>query len=135
MWAYAPAREAVCPGNRADVVAPGLPFRAVMRHGPPTLYVLVILAGLVAACSSVRSSTEDIQAVRDEPVTFLGAGATLSGTLFLPAGRDLHPAVVLFHGSGPEPRNSFMAHWFAEHGVAALAYDKRGVNGSTGDFR
>jgi pimeloyl-ACP methyl ester carboxylesterase len=28
-----------------------------------------------------------------------------------------------------------MASWFAEHGVAALAYDKRGVNESTGDFR
>ncbi len=28
-----------------------------------------------------------------------------------------------------------MGHWFAEHGVAALAYDKRGVNESTRDFR
>ena len=28
-----------------------------------------------------------------------------------------------------------MGHWFATHGVAALAYDKRGVNESTGDFR
>jgi dipeptidyl aminopeptidase/acylaminoacyl peptidase len=99
------------------------------------LYVLVILAGLTAACSSVRSSAQDIQGVRDEPVTFRTAGATLSGTLFLPAGGDRHPAVVLFHGSGPQPRNSFMAHWFAEHGVAALTYDKRGVNASTGDFR
>src|SRR5262249_54222902 len=117
------------------VVALGLPFRALMRHGPPASYVLVILAGLAAACSSVRSSAQDIQGVRDEPVTFRTAGATLSGTLFLPAGGDRHPAVVLFHGSGPQPRNSFMAHWFAEHGVAALTYDKRGVNASTGDFR
>jgi uncharacterized protein len=106
-----------------------------MRHGPPALYVLVILVGLAAACSSARSSAQDIQGVHDEPVTFRSAGATLSGTLFLPAGGDRHPAVVLFHGSGPEPRNSFMAHWFAEHGVAVLTYDKRGVNASTGDFR
>ena len=28
-----------------------------------------------------------------------------------------------------------MARWFAEHGVAALTYDKRGVGASTGDFR
>ena len=117
------------------MVALALPFRAWMRHRPPALHALVILAGLAAACSSVRSSTQDIQGVRDEPVTFRGAGATLSGALFLPAGGDRHPAVVLFHGSGPQPRNSFMAHWFAEHGVAALTYDKRGVGASTGDFR
>src|SRR5262245_31467186 len=103
-----------------------------MRHTPPALYTLVILAGWGAACSSVRSSAENIQGVRDEPVTFRSADATLSGTLVLPAGSDRHPAVVLFHGSGPQPRNSFMAHWFAEHGVAALTYDKRGVNASTG---
>jgi len=28
-----------------------------------------------------------------------------------------------------------MGRWFAGHGVAALAYDKRGVNESTGDFK
>jgi uncharacterized protein len=28
-----------------------------------------------------------------------------------------------------------MARWFAERGIAALAYDKRGVGESTGDFR
>jgi dipeptidyl aminopeptidase/acylaminoacyl peptidase len=106
-----------------------------MRHAPPALYALVILAGLGAACSSVRSSAENIQGVRDEPVTFRSADATLLGTLFLPAGGDRHPAVVLFHGSGPQPRNSFMARWFAEHGVSALTYDKRGVNASSGDFR
>jgi len=105
-----------------------------MRHGPPALYALVIVAGLGAACSSARSSAEDIRGVREEPVTFRSADATLSGTLLLPAGGDRHPAVVLFHGSGPQPRNSFMAHWFAEHGVAALTYDKRGVGASTGDF-
>jgi uncharacterized protein len=46
-----------------------------------------------------------------------------------------HPAVVLFHGSGPEERNLFMARWFAAEGVAAFAYDKRGVGESGGDFR
>src|SRR5215475_5493695 len=106
-----------------------------MRYGLPALSALVIVAGLGAACSSARSSAEDIQGVRDEAVTFRSKDATLAGTLFLPAGGGRHPAVVLFHGSGPQPRNSFMAHWFAEQGVAALTYDKRGVNASTGDFR
>jgi pimeloyl-ACP methyl ester carboxylesterase len=106
-----------------------------MRHVPPALHVLLVVAGVGAGCSSVRSSADDIRGVRDEPVTFSIGGATLSGTLFLPASGDPHPAVVLFHGSGPQPRNPFMARWFAEHGVAAFTYDKRGVGASTGDFR
>ena len=43
--------------------------------------------------------------------------------------------MVLFHGSGPQARDSDRAEWFAGIGVAALAYDKRGVGQSTGDFR
>jgi hypothetical protein len=42
---------------------------------------------------------------------------------------------VLFHGSGPQARDLFTARWFASQGIAALAYDKRGVGESTGDFR
>lgn len=68
-------------------------------------------------------------------MTFRNGEVTLAGTLFLPEDGRRHPAVVLFHGSGPEPRNRTMGAWFAAHGVAALAYDKRGVNESTGDFR
>jgi hypothetical protein len=64
-----------------------------MRYGPPALCALVIVAGLGAACSTTRSSAEDIQGVRDELVTFRSKDATLSGTLFLPAGGDRHPAV------------------------------------------
>lgn len=111
-------------------------LRALMRHVLPALYALVVVTGVVVGCSKAQSSqAADIRSVRDEPVTFRSAGAALSGTLFLPASGDRHPAVVLFHGSGPQPRISFMAHWFAEHGVAALTYDKRGVGASTGDFR
>jgi len=59
----------------------------------------------------------------------------LAGTLVLPEGPGAHPAVVLFHGSGPQARDLFTARWFASQGIAALAYDKRGVGESTGDFR
>jgi len=68
-------------------------------------------------------------------VTFQSGDVTLAGTLVAPGGPGRHPAVVLFHGSGPEPRNLSMARWFAAQGVAALTYDKRGVGESTGDFR
>jgi fermentation-respiration switch protein FrsA (DUF1100 family) len=60
---------------------------------------------------------------------------TLAGALFMPDDRVRHPAVVLFHGSGPQSRDAETAYWFAQHGVAALAYDKRGVGESAGDFR
>ena len=101
-----------------------------------SLVAAVVVAAVSTGCSNVRSSfVPEVRGVRDESVTFPSGGATLSGTLFLPAGGDRHPAVVLFHGSGPQPRNPFMARWFAEHGVAALTYDKRGVGASTGDFR
>jgi len=46
-----------------------------------------------------------------------------------------HPAVVLFHGSGLQKRDLITARWFAAEGIAALAYDKRGVGESGGDFR
>ncbi|HEY7405616.1 MAG TPA: alpha/beta fold hydrolase [Candidatus Angelobacter sp.] len=58
----------------------------------------------------------------------------LAGTLMIPAAPGPYPAVVLFHGSGYAERNLWMARWFAEQGVAALAYDKRGAGESSGDF-
>src|SRR6185295_4440861 len=47
------------------------------------------------------------------------------------------PAVVMVHGSGAEGRwaNRFLAHRFAEAGIAALIFDKRGVGQSSGDWR
>jgi pimeloyl-ACP methyl ester carboxylesterase len=71
----------------------------------------------------------------EEAIHFASGNITLAGTLILPAGSQRHPAVVLFHGSGPQTRDLFTARWFAAHGIAALAYDKRGVGESTGNFR
>lgn len=89
--------------------------------------------GLVTGCASSQQRARDH--VEVEAIHFKSDGASLSGTLYLPAGKPPYPAVVLFHGSGAQPRDSFSAHWFAEQGIAALAYDKRGVGESTGDFR
>ena len=71
----------------------------------------------------------------EEAVHFASGDVTLAGTLLLPEGSQPRPAVVLFHGSGPQKRDLFTARWFASQGIAALAYDKRGVGESTGDFR
>src|SRR4051794_33792490 len=65
---------------------------------------------------------------------FFNRDVRLAGTLVLPAAPGPHAAVVLLHGSGPQKRDLFMARWFAEQGIAALAYDKRGVGESAGDF-
>jgi dienelactone hydrolase len=99
--------------------------------------VMALVAGtaLLGGCERVGSPPVSEAPARDEPVIVRNGEVTLSGTVFLPAGHGRRPGVVLFHGSGPEPRNEFMGRWFAEHGVAALTYDKRGVGASTGDFR
>src|SRR5580704_654971 len=93
----------------------------------------------LAACTQRTSTPSDksseIGATSEEAVHIASGKITLAGTLMLPAGSGRHPAVVLFHGSGAQKRDLFMARWFAGQGIAALAYDKRGVDESTGSFR
>ena len=71
-----------------------------------------------------------------EEVGFSNGGVVLAGTLFQPRGEGPYPGVVLIHGSGPESRDeyAFYARYLARRGVAALAYDKRGVGKSTGEL-
>lgn len=68
-------------------------------------------------------------------------GVTLSGTLTLPKGPGLHPAVILISGSGPQDRDQtvfghkpflVLADRLTRDGVAVLRIDDRGVGGSTG---
>ena len=60
----------------------------------------------------------------------------LRSKLVLPLGEPPFPAVVLVHGSGADSAvdTYFMPYLFASHGIAVLAYDKRGTGGSTGRF-
>ena len=69
----------------------------------------------------------------------------LSGTLSVPDGVGLVPAVVLISGSGPSDRNEAMpgiairpfellASELSARGIAVLRYDDRGVGLSSGDF-
>jgi len=77
-----------------------------------------------------------VEVYRQEEVVFEGAGEWLAGTLLLPPGDGPHPGIVLVHGSGAASRHPYrpVAHLFAQAGVAALFYDKRGTGDSTGDW-
>ena len=111
--------------------------RRSSRIGLTSLVLFVVLPA--TAChqraSSLTHDHPEKRGVSEEAVHFTSGALTLAGTLVLPEGSPPHPAVVLFHGSGPQKRNLFTARWFAADGIAALAYDKRGVGESSGDFR
>jgi dipeptidyl aminopeptidase/acylaminoacyl peptidase len=72
-----------------------------------------------------------------EGIVFQHSGATLAGTLWLPAQDRPCPAVALAHGSGDDDRMGYevFARAFAAQGIAALTYDKRGTGASTGQWR
>ena len=69
-----------------------------------------------------------------EDVSFPSGELKMAGTLFRPKATGPVPAVVLIHGSGQTDRSSlrYFATKFAKNGIAALAYDKRGVGKSEG---
>ena len=71
-------------------------------------------------------------------VVFRNGNVTLSGSLYVPRGGGLHPAIVMLQGSGPEIRwgaNRFWADHFGRRGIATLIYDKRGSGKSTGEWQ
>jgi len=99
-----------------------------------TSFALILVFDLTG-CANRGSLPSERGGTSEEAVSFVSGSVTLAGTFVHPNGSQRYPAVVLFHGSGPEKRNLFMARWFAAHGVAALTYDKRGVDESSGNFR
>ena len=93
-------------------------------------------AGSEGRFAFVRAKTVTAPLVERE-VTFKNGDVSLAGSLILPPDTGRHPAVVFVHGSGAEGRwaSRFLAMKFAEQGVAALIFDKRGVGKSSGDWR
>lgn len=73
---------------------------------------------------------------RQEDVVFNNGGVRLAGNLTLPRTAGRHPAVILIHGAGgtiPTRDFGYWSTYFAGHGIAVLAFDKRGGGASTGD--
>ena len=71
---------------------------------------------------------------RFEDVEFESHGDTLSGTIVFPRNQAVYSAAVFVHGSGKQLRNLDIAKRFANDGIAALVYDKRGTGKSGGDY-
>lgn len=76
-------------------------------------------------------------AYRREEVSINGPSGRLGCDVLMPTQAAKHPGVVLVPGAGANDRyNVYMiAELFAEHGIAALACDKRGTGTSEGDWR
>jgi pimeloyl-ACP methyl ester carboxylesterase len=98
------------------------------KHIRSFLYASVF----VSLCLPTEAA--DAPAFRTEEVVFASHGVQLSGTLAIPTNQDVRAAVVFIHGSGKQTRSMAWAEKFAEAGIAALVYDKRGVGKSGGEF-
>ena len=89
------------------------------------------------ACVIVLALFSEVSAEQKyliDEVEFESRGATLSASIVEPINRDTYAAVVFVHGSGPQSRNLDIAKRFANDGIMALVYDKRGVGKSGGSY-
>lgn len=99
------------------------------------LTALVALFGLAALSAFLRTATP---AGADQALQLQSDGASLAAIIDVPetVPRPL-PAVVLIHGSGRVTAHDMLANAgrrLTAMGFAVLAYDKRGVGGSTGEY-
>jgi pimeloyl-ACP methyl ester carboxylesterase len=96
--------------------------------GMVTLAIIALVLLPIAEC----------RAPVGEEVTFQNGDVTLAGTLSLPPGSGPHSAVILLSGSGPNDRDFYLSQMIVDdfngNDIAALRYDDRGVDGSTGEY-
>src|SRR5438270_7820626 len=78
-----------------------------------------------------------VETEKREDVRFSNGDTHLAGTLISPNTGGKHPAIILVHASGAEDREYLLpfARFLIRRGMAVLGYDKRGVGGSTGDWK
>ena len=69
-----------------------------------------------------------------QELLFVSHGTELSGSLVLPRSGPIHAAVVFIHGSGKQSRDLTWGQRFADQGIVALVYDKRGAGRSGGVY-
>lgn len=107
----------------------------MLRCSVVPLLVLFAVVGCASPAEPSPADSATSQSVRLETAT-----GVLHGTLLVPGGPGAHPVALIIAGSGPTDRNGnspllpgannslkLLAEGLAEHGVASLRYDKRGV--------
>jgi uncharacterized protein len=132
---YGPARLLDLDSGEVRGVYPsGASF--VVGSGFATRSPTVGTARFDASGAQVGNASAQRIRVRELEVRFPSTGATMSGTLALPPGPGPHPAVAWVHGSGTTTRAYLpdLQALLLRHGVAVLAYDKRGVGQSGGSY-
>ena len=98
------------------------------------------ILGLVWNHDNSKGAAKKVELYKEEQVEFSSGTIKLSGVLIKPLGTGSHPAVVMIHSSGHQSRNGPVAYFrlianlLASNGIAVLAYDKRGVGKSTGNW-
>jgi dienelactone hydrolase len=116
-------------------------FGAALLPIEPFQGTLVLEREANGGVGGVVLSSDDLEglfqrvALKEEEVAFEHGAVRLAGTLVSPPGAGPFPALVMLHGSEPEPRegNLGMAYLFAAEGLATLVFDKRGVGASSGE--
>jgi len=96
---------------------------------------LSAVAALVAiVCWSVYARQAPLPPARETVIA--NEGANLAATISYPPGKGRFPGVVLVHGSGRMTRSQLdrLKDQLVAGGLAVLAYDKRGVGESTGEY-
>ena len=105
-----------------------------------TFLLLIASLGFTFACAENQPVSAD---PITEEVTLAIPSGTLYGTLTLPHASGTFPVALIIAGSGPTDRNGnsamlpgknnslkMIADSLAQHGIASLRYDKRGVAAS-----
>ena len=94
----------------------------------------LLILTLFTPVAALAAPADASDGPRIEEVQFVSHGATLSGSISWPANQKPRAAVVFIHGSGKQTRNAELAARFADAGIVALVYDKRGVGKSGGTY-
>jgi len=97
-------------------------------------YWQCLFLALLVPAMACAAPAGDAGKPRMEEVEFPSHGVTLAGSIAWPDDGVVRAAVVFIHGSGKQERNLALAARFAEAGIAALVYDKRGVGKSGGEY-
>lgn len=99
---------------------------------------VVFVLSLLAAAACIAQEGGSPKSAPEE-VRFQNGDLSLAGLWFVPPGEGPFPATVVIRGSGSSDRRSYWARSIIdvllEEGVAVLLPDKRGSDGSAGDWR